>query len=766
MPGNNQIIEKDTFESFDFERFLHVLSNSKFWIAGIIIIFITVSYLYVRYTKPVYESESTIKLEFESEANVLGLADAWNTKDVNEISGEIELLKSKLFLSRVAEAAGLEVSYHVYGRALTDERYKNSPFAVSSKIYDHRFHDFPFDVELSDESFQLEYELDGEVFRETYKYGEEIRTAGFNLLVQKTEYFDSRVEEDYFFTINSHDALVNYFENRINVMPENLNAKTIKIALWDHSRIKARDLVNLIDVLYLTYTKEVKNQVLEKQIEFLNEQIAATEKKLQQFEDYFEDFIITNRTTNLNRDLSRTITRLDALDSQRFNLQSKINEVSALRKQINENNLGILNPVSSETLPDALQKSLNEYRQLVPERELKLGSYNETSYVIQKYDLKLATIKSNLFLLIEAYDKNLNERVKLINNRRASLEGSLLELPSMGTEYSKNRRFYSLQEEFMLSLQQSKIELEITRAGTLANSVILSPASLPSIPKKPRKFLIMAAGFISSLVICLIFLLIRYMFHNKITGIKELEKLIDVPLLGSIPFYAKEPLIQTSLVIKKDSKSSLSEALRTIRTNLDFVNRDNTSKLISVTSTVSGEGKTFVAANLGAIISISDQKVCVLDMDMRKPKVHLAFGAPPSSKGLSTILAGKNDLKNCIQETEIKNLFFVSAGSTPPNPSELLLQKGFDELLYDLRKKFDTIILDTPPVGLVTDARIAMRKSDLQLYIVRADYSKRTFCKVVNDLKHSVQFANIAVVFNSVRSNDRYGYGYYDDEQT
>ena len=157
---------------------------------------------------------------------------------------------------------------------------------------------------------------------------------------------------------------------------------------------------------------------------------------------------------------------------------------------------------------------------------------------------------------------------------------------------------------------------------------------------------------------------------------------------------------------------------------------------------------------------MTNQKVCVVDLDMRKPKVHLAFGGVSSQDGMSTLITGKSNLKASVQETEIENLHFVSAGPTPPNPSELLLQKEFEELLLELRKQFDVIILDTPPVGLVTDARLAMVKSDIQLYVVRADYSKRSFSKVINDLKASDQFCNITVVLNGISSAPGYGYGY------
>ncbi|MEP1097045.1 MAG: polysaccharide biosynthesis tyrosine autokinase [Cyclobacteriaceae bacterium] len=753
--------EKDFFESFDLERFWYVLKRSKYWIIGFILLVVSTSYLYVRYTKPLYKSDSVIKLEFQSEANVLGLANAVNTQEQSEISGEIELIRSKLFFSRVVDEADLGVSYHLYGRYLTDERYKNSPFVVSHKILNRSYYDFPFDVRIIDSNeFELIYSKGEVEMAQRYRFGEEIKTEDFNFLIEKTDFFSDDLTRIFYFTVNSRDALIDYLQENVEVIPENLNAKTIKVSFTDHSRFKARDLVNLIDTLYLDYTREVKNQALEQKISFLDGQIDKTESKLQEYENYFEKFTIDNRTTDLNDDLNRTIDQLARLDSARLDLKKRIKDVERLSNQLKANLTLSLNPISIGGLPVSLEESLEEYLTLIQDRELKLGSYNETSYIIQQVDSKLTKARINLTSLFTGYGKSLDDRLTLLESRRSALEVNLSSLPSMRTEFGKTNRVYTLEEEFMLSLQQSKIELEITRAGTVTDNVILSSASLPSDPIEPQKFLIIAAATVMAFVISIVFLLIKYLAHNKVAGIKELEKLVNVPVLGSVPKYTRNDLDHSALVVKSNSKSSLSEALRTMRTNMDFIDARNGSKLVSVTSTVPGEGKTFVAANLGAIIAMTNQKVCVVDIDMRKPKVHLAFGGVSSKDGMSTLITGKSNLKASIQKTEIENLHFVSAGPTPPNPSELLLQKEFEQLLEQLRKQFDVIILDTPPVGLVTDARLAMVKSDIQLYVVRADYSKRSFAKVVNDLKTSGQFSNITVVLNAISSTPGYGYGY------
>jgi tyrosine-protein kinase Etk/Wzc len=514
-------------------------------------------------------------------------------------------------------------------------------------------------------------------------------------------------------------------------------------------------LVQAIDTIYLNYTKSAKNQAVEQKIAFLQNQMDKTQKELEAFEQYFERFTIQNRTTDLSQDLNYTIKLLNQLDSQRFNIQSQIGVVDLAIKQLqSDRTLNILE------LPKPMVQSIEEYNQLKDERALKLESYNENTQVIQRLNSQIEIAKSSALDQLKAVRENLSESQEEVSTKRRALESSFAQLPSMGTSFNKNRRLYSLQEEFYFSLIQSKIELEIARAGTVTNFVILSPASNPSVPVEPKKLLIYGASAVVSLLISFLFLAITYLLDDKIANSKELERLLIAPLLGVIPKYISEKLHITSLVVSKNPKSSISEALRTIRTNLEFMNTGNGRQLVSITSTVSGEGKTFVTVNLGAIFAYSGQKVVVVDLDMRKPKVHMAFNAEAQNKGVSTILIDKDPVQDCIRNSEVDNLSFISAGPTPPNPSELILNDNFDKMLTELKKEFDIVILDTPPVGLVTDGILVMKKCDLPIYVVRSDYSKKSYLKSIHRLIKSNGFDNLSVIFNGASSKGSYGYGY------
>jgi len=749
--------DQEVLSSFDIEKFKQIFLKSWIFLVAFLAITCTSAYIYLRYTPPTYESSSVIKLDFGSEASMLNISSPVG-QGGSVISGEIELLKSRLFFGKVVEAINMDVSYYKYGRILDGERFQNSPFEVS---YGLKRSVGPIDIDILDDTrFTLSY---GD-HTEEYKYDEEIDRPEFNLIITKTRFFNESAFGRYYFVINSKKSQVDYLVKRVRVVPESFNAKTLRISIQAKNQLKAQMLIQTIDSIYEIYTREAKNQAFEQKISFLDERIEATDSVLSWYEKYFENFIIKNRTIDLRDDLGRTIVGLEELDTSliRPQLLPQIRtiDLKLLKIQIERNEPLIINDLFIESLPQVVSNLLREYQSSLQDLESKRSSYNENSLIVQQFNDKAAQLKTRLTNIIDAYIDQIQAQLNFVNSREKDLQSSLNQLPALETEYIKNRRFYNQQQQFMLTLRQAKMDIEITIAGTVTDITILSPASYPSVSIKPQKTLIYGLGAISGLMIGLLFLLVRYVINNKITGLVELERLTNVPILGSVPFYKQEKLSTTKLVIGKDSKSSLSESLRTIRTNMEFMNGTNSKHVISVTSTISGEGKTFLGVNLGGIIALSGQRVCVVDIDMRKPKIHLAFGNQESAKGVSTILSGRSTLSDSLQSTSIENFSYLPAGPVPPNPSELLIGELFDRLLKDLQKDFDVVILDTPPVGLVTDGILVMKKADLQLYVVRSGYSRRDYIKTLENLKKTGQFNNLTIVFNSLKSSSAYGYGY------
>jgi capsular exopolysaccharide synthesis family protein len=314
-------------------------------------------------------------------------------------------------------------------------------------------------------------------------------------------------------------------------------------------------------------------------------------------------------------------------------------------------------------------------------------------------------------------------------------------------------------------MMQAKAEFEIAQAGSTPDFKILSSAVLPVKPVAPNRYMILGIGFVAGLVFSFFFIGIIYLTNNNITGLQEIERITKVPVLGVVPEMRSKSL--TPFYIVENPRSIVSEAIRTLRTNLDFFTSSDAKKVIAISSTVSGEGKSFLAMNLGGILALSKKRVILLDLDMRKAKGNgHARGIDPA-KGISTLLIHRSTLEETITKTTLEGFDFIPSGPHPPNPSELLLNGEFEALLVQLRNLYDYIVIDTPPVGLVTDAIMAMKRADLSIYVVRANYSKKDFLKNLERIVSINKLTHVSVVLNALPSSGKtYGYGYYQEDRS
>lgn len=754
-------------DGIDIDRLITTLKSSWPFIMLIFVVINVVTYLTLRWTKPIYESSSQLKLDVEANAVEFGLTPLAGQSNTNVISGEIELLKSRLFFNRVLDSLDLNVSYYKTGNVLNDEKYSNAPFKIEYHIKDESIKDKRIYLEISDgSSYKLSFTGEDMTQANTHKFGKVIAHPKLDLKVSLTSHYNQSEDLKYFFQINSHTSQIYYLQKNLIVEPLNFEANTIKIAFRDFNRNKAVKLVNTIDSVYLQYTQEEKNLENRNKINWLNKELGNIEARLEGFEDYFEKFTIENRTSDLDADLKRTLVALTELDSQRYVLDKHGKAISESIKRVN--NGDIANIISSNRQPQSKELiELNE--RLIELEQLKL-SHSENTFVVESKSKEVNNLRKAVLKKLQNQQNDTNITLKEVNRKKTQLLDSFKTLPGKNTDYSKKQRFFKLFEEFYLSLMQSKAQYQIAQAGTITQFKILSPASIPAGPVSPNKLFIYGVGMVASLILSLVFVGIRYLLHNKITSIVELEKHLEIPILGSVP-KAVDRYEETTLVVDKKPKSAISESLRTIRTNIEFMVSNENKRIISVTSTISGEGKTFIAANLGGIIAMSKKKTIILDLDMRKPRVHSAFGDEESTRGVSTILINQNSIEECIKNTSLDKLDYIPSGPNPPNPSELLLNGEFETLLEKLIAIYDVVILDTPPAGLVTDGVLAMKKAHLALYIVRANFSKRSFLNTVNRLKKANKFNNLSIILNAVsRTRGSYGYGYggygYYDEKT
>lgn len=745
---------------------LYVVFKKSFLAMALIFIMTFIGVLlFIRYVKPVYESSSTIKLENSNRTNSLGLTSLKDEEDVTSLEGELEIIRSPVVRDKVIADLNLGISYFVYGSILFEEKFKSSPYEISFvEDYTKLAYDIPLDVEIIDENtFQIEFEKHSQAG----VFGELCKTPFGNFILKKTSYFkDFDKSQNTFFTFNSADALKAYFQNNLFADISNQQARTISISFKDHNINKAFSVVKSIDSIYFEQTLQLKLKTFDQSIEFLTNSIKKAEENLIDAEDKFETFMRKNKTMDVMADYTKYSELADGNVQTKkeltFNLSLLKNIEGLIEK---DKDLTEYIPLLSSLDDEQLTELITGLNQLNQDRDNMLLSQNESTHAYQMKKKAAFNAKANALELITQNEKIIQKQIHDLNLELFEIESSIMSFPSKETEMTRLKRHYNLYDKFYGLLMDKLVEQGLTKAGVTVDFIILSQPAIERAPIYPKKGLIILSGVGVAILLCLLLVVARFLMYETITTLAELERSIPIPIIGTVPEYIAEKMLFSQLIVDKKSKSAITESLRSIRTNLDFITSNKKSKVISVTSTVGGEGKTFVAVNLAAVIAMTNQRVVVLDLDMRKPKIHLAFGAE-NHIGLSTILIEKNTVDEVIQLSRVPDLDFITAGPTPPNPSELILLPTLDKLIEDLKSRYDVIIIDTPPVGIVTDGMLLMSKADVPLYIVRINYSKFFVAQEIKRALNRGGYNKLRVIANAVPINRgfKYNYGYYDNE--
>lgn len=773
-------------ENIDFNKIREIIFKSLIWVILINTLTITLAYFYLKYQKPLYQSNSLLKLTVENEKVVsnLSLISPEENLSNSGIVEEIEMTRSEIVLGAVADTAQkLKVSYFAKGNFTDKEMYGYSPFKVIyTKKSNHNLYDKKIELSILDKQ---KFTLSFKDTKKTYQFGKKIKIQGETIEVIKNTNFSSRfIGVDYYFIIHSRNSLIEYLKKNLIVGQQNKDAKTFSIGFKEYELLKARDIVGLIDSIYLEKTKDAKNISNKQTLEFLEKQIKEYKDSVDKYASILQNYFLENKTRDINSKVEEAIDKLEELNKERSVLSKQLAMLTELQVVIEDDKkviedefifYQIEDPNIKEAFTKLREKSLEKKRL---EARVKPGNTTTKSRVL---NIEKNQIQKDLRNIITAVKQGLRQGIEEFNTQINEAQSVLQNLPRKEDDYADIEQQYQIYKDLYSKFSEQRINIMIAQAGVIPKSIILSPATLPKESIGTPAFIIYGIAILLGVFLSIGLVFLRYSLHDKIMNPKELERYLKAPILGVIPMYRKHKMEHSELVVDKNPKSSLNEAIRDIRTNLEFMlpndkglyNKDK-PPLLSVTSTISGEGKTFVVSNLAGLIAMVNTKVIILDFDMRKPKLHLAFGAE-NEKGVSTILIGKTSIEECIQQTKIKNLHFISSGPTPPNPSELILREDFNILLDELKKLYDVVMIDTPPVGLVTDAMLIMKKVDLPIYITKANYSKKGFTKNINRL-YLKDFNNLSVVLNAVKANSnsyshgggyysRYGYGYYTDDQ-
>jgi capsular exopolysaccharide synthesis family protein len=767
---NNQ--KSETISNFNTELdlilLLQIFKKNLLLFVAIIVACVVVSFLYLRYTVPLYQSQLVLQVGSKNTADQVLKVDNFQEKD--DVAKDVELLKSKFLLKRALAKLPLDVSYYNKGKFLTFELYRSSPLEVSFEIKDSSIIGLPFYVELTgNNKFKL---YENETFLGEFSNNQEIKLSkvAFKIFIDSYEEVKKSQSNikgtSLYFTLNDIENLTNNYISRLNVFPLNPQAKTISLSFQDNNAVKTADVLTALANEYIVYDIEERSRSSKKVIEFLDDQLDKYYNKVKLSENSIEDFQKTNKLSDIDKFSSLYVDRVNKLENDLidFDLQKNVlTEINnSLKGKIKDINVYNLLPILSGTEYEArITALITDLQGLLVQRQKILTESTKESESLKLHDQQIEIQKEVLFKSISSLVEKLEYRRKEIVRKIEEIQNKYLNVPAKELQYARLQRVLSIDEKFFTLIMERRTEYSISEAGFVPQHTILDKAAVPGLPFSPNKKIIITTGILLGIVISLIILILRYILKNTITSIDEITKYANaaVGILGSVPIYSREIPV-SHLVINRDPKSIISESFRSIRSNLQFISNIEGKKVMAITSTISGEGKTFCTLNLGGIIAMSGKKVVILDLDMRKPKIHTGFGVK-NDKGMSTILIDKDEIKSCIHHSELENLDFITSGPIPPNPSELIISGKLDLVVEELKKDYDLVILDNPPIGLVSDAMEMLKKVDYPIYIFKCEYSRKNFINNLNKLVVENGIKNLSVILNGVDfSNKYYSYGY------
>ena len=552
----------------------------------------------------------------------------------------------------------------------------------------------------------------------------------------------------------------------LSIAPTSKTTSVAVISLKNSSLQRGQDFINQLLEMYNRNTNNDKNEIAQKTAEFIDERIGIISKELGSTEANLETFKRDAGITDLTSEAQIALAGNAEYEKKSVENRTQISLVNDLRKYLRGNEYEVL-PSNVGLQDAALIGAIERYNEMLMERKRLLRTSTENNPTIVNLDTSIRAMKANVQATLEGTLQGLMITKESLDREASRYSRRISNAPGQERAYVSIARQQEIKAGLYLMLLQKREENAIALAATANNAKIIDEAIADDIPVSPKRSMIYLIALVLGIGIPVGIIYLIELTKFKIEGRADVEKLTSVPVVGDIPLTDEKNDKNGSIAVFENKNNLMSETFRNIRTNLQFM-LDNDQKVILVTSTVSGEGKSFVSSNLAISLSLLGKKVVIVGLDIRKPGLNKVFQLSNKEKGITQYLSNpETDLMELVQPSDVnKNLFILPGGTVPPNPTELLARNGLDRAIEILKKNFDYVILDTAPIGMVTDTLLIGRIADLSVYVCRADYTHKAEYTLINELSFEKKLPNLCTVINGVDLKKRkygyyYGYGKY-----
>ncbi|RHL39955.1 polysaccharide biosynthesis tyrosine autokinase [Bacteroides xylanisolvens] len=757
------------------------------WFVGAVVACLIAAWVYLYVSTPVYNISATVLIKDDKKGGSAGMLSGLESLGLDgmisssqNIDNEIEVLRSKTIVKEVVEDLGLYISYADKDEFPSKNLYKTSPVQVSLTPQEADLLEKPMIVEMAlqpqgsldvnvkigDDEYQKHFEKLPAVFP-TDKGTLAFFLAPDSALSSKRtseETIDSgKTVRNITAVINNPLAVAKGYCGSMTIEPTSKTTSVAVISLKNSNVQRGKDFINKLLEMYNINTNNDKNEVAQKTAEFINERISIISKELGSTEKDLESFKRGAGITDLTSDAQIALTGSAEYEKKRVENQTQINLLQDLQKYMQNEGYEVL--PSNIGLQDVnLAAAINRYNDVLVERKRLLRTSTENNPTIINLDTSIGAMKENVQVSLDRVLRGLFITKADLDREASRYSRRISEAPGQEREFVSIARQQEIKAGLYLMLLQKREENAITLAATANNAKIIDDAIADDAPVSPKGRMIYLIALVLGVGIPVGVIYLLELTKFKIEGRSDVEKLTNVPIVGDIPLTDEK---QGAIAVFENQNNLMSETFRNIRTNLQFM-LENDKKVILVTSTVSGEGKSFISANLAISLSLLGKKVIIVGLDIRKPGLNKVFNIPRKEVGITQYLANpEKNLMDLVQPSDVsKNLYILPGGTVPPNPTELLARDGLDKAIETLKKNFDYVILDTAPVGMVTDTLLIGHVADLSVYVCRADYTHKNEYTLINELAENNKLPKLCTVINGLDLKRRkygyyYGYGKY-----
>jgi len=767
--------DDDFKEDFDFKGFVEKYARHWKWFVLSAFVGLCMAFLYLRYTIPQYQASTTILVKDEKKGGMLSELSAFADMGLggsmnSNVDNEIEILKSRTLVERTVKELNLNSSLIYEGNVVDREVYKTTPVTV---VF-HRTVPEPLaaaiELELTETSpttFTLVNAVTNEADvpflkgEKEFAYGKLIKTQYGDLVISRSankKYHFKGDSKSIKVLIQPIDNVVDSFRARLNVNSISKASSIVEVSITDPVIAKAEDFLDNLIQIYNNDAAADKNFISENTSKFIANRLALITEELDGVEKDVESFKKSNNLTDIESEAKLFIEGSNEYDKKGVETEIQLNVVNSMLDFIKKSTSSDLLPTNLISGDGDASGLISSYNELVLNRNRILKSATAANPTVIKMDQQIASLKSTVQSSLQRMQSSLNIQKRNLNANESIINAKIGKIPVQERQFRVIARQQKVKEELYLYLLQKREETAISLSATEPNARVVDAARGNKNPISPKRKIVYLAGLLLGLLIPFGIIYTDDLLDTKIKSRLDLEGKTIIPFIGDVPT-SESP----SQIIQSESRTSSAEALRIIRTNLEFMlNKvpEGAAKTIFLTSTFPKEGKTFVSVNLAATFALSGKKVLIIGMDIRNPRLDEYLTIP--ERGVTNFLSSKEfSIEDYIVKYDgYEDFHVLPAGIIPPNPAELLMSKKVDALFTELKAQYDYIIVDTAPVSLVTDTLLIAKHADCFVYVARANFLEKRMLAIPNGLYKDGKLPNMCMLLNDTDSTKGYGYGY------